>query len=438
MRLSSLSELRTPLQHRSKSRSVRDQPGAGLETPEQRLDQPVRRPVSLVDLEQHLCGGRGPRQRCSISCRRLLHPLRMTVGSRFSGSYRWPFPLRRAAERSSIGTGLAAGGWRLSSVIAMLSAPTNLGLRPPQAGSVPGCAKAPEALREAGLHRRLLDAGAIDAGVVLPGRYIDDGDAAAGRVRNQDALVDHARRLAGRVGQLLDAGQSPLVLGGDCSLLLGAGLALARRGRHGLVHVDGHTDFRHPGNSDACRSVAGEDLAAAIGLHWPALADLDGYRPYFTPSDAAHLGCRDDDEHLPEAQQVLGGVLPASRVQQDGVQAAARTAESVAGRPQLLATRRRRRPRPRAPACSRQPRPRRPAPRRAHRAPGGLGPRRAGSAGHRIRPRPRPGRTLCRHAHRGAKHGAAPTRPETRWSLKLPTDRCLASPSPRGTTGTPR
>lgn len=259
----------------------------------------------------------------------------MTVGSRFSGSYRWPFPLRRAAERSSIGTGLAPGGWRLSSVIAMLSAPTNLGLRPPQAGSVPGCAKAPAALREAGLHRRLLDAGAIDAGVVLPGRYIDDGDAAAGRVRNQDALVDHARRLAGRVGQLLDAGQSPLVLGGDCSLLLGAGLALARRGRHGLVHVDGHTDFRHPGNSDACRSVAGEDLAAAIGLHWPALADLDGYRPYFTPSDAAHLGCRDDDEHLPEAQQVLGGVLPASRVQQDGVQAAARTAESVAGRPQL-------------------------------------------------------------------------------------------------------
>jgi NADPH-dependent glutamate synthase beta subunit-like oxidoreductase len=45
-------------------------------------------------------------------------------------------------------------------VIAVLSAPTNLGLRPPKSGSVPGCAKAPEALREAGLHARLLDAGA--------------------------------------------------------------------------------------------------------------------------------------------------------------------------------------------------------------------------------------------------------------------------------------
>jgi Phenazine biosynthesis-like protein len=85
----------------------------------------------------------------------------------------------------------------------------------------------------------------------------------------------------------------PLVLGGDCSLLIGAGLALASRGRYGLVHLGGHTDFRHPGNSTECFSLAGEDLAAAVGLHWPAVADLDGARPYFrtsaptTPSTSA-------------------------------------------------------------------------------------------------------------------------------------------------------
>jgi arginase len=223
----------------------------------------------------------------------------------------------------------------LDGVITMLSAPTNLGLRPPQPGSVPGCAKAPEALREAGLHEHLLSAGAMDVGVVLAGRYVDDGDPSSRRVRNQDALVDHARRLADRLGQLFDAGQAPLGLGGDCSLLLGAGLALAARGRHGLVHVDGHTNFRHPGNSDVCLSVAGEDLAAAVGLHWPAPADLDAHRPYFAPVDAVHLGCRDDDEHLAEARQVLGGVLPASRVQRDGVEAAARIAKSVAAGPHL-------------------------------------------------------------------------------------------------------
>ncbi len=170
---------------------------------------------------------------------------------------------------------------------------------------------------------------------MLPGRYLDDADPSAGRVRNQDALVEHARRLAGRVGQVLEAGQAPLVLGGDCSLLVGAGLALARRGRYGLVHLDGHTDFRHPGNSDACASLAGEDLAAAVGRHWPAVANLDGYGPYFAPRDVVHAGCREDDEHLNETRQVLGAVLPALRIRQDGVEAAAHAIEEVAGKRHL-------------------------------------------------------------------------------------------------------
>jgi len=190
-----------------------------------------------------------------------------------------------------------------SSVIALVAAPTNLGLRPPQPSSVPGCAKAPEALREAGLHSRLVEAGAVDAGVVLSGRYVDDGDPAAGRVRNQDALVDHSWRLATRLEHLLAAGHSPLVLGGDCSLLVGTGLALRRRGGYGLVHIDGHTDFRHPGNSAVCLSLAGEDLAAAVGQHWPAVANLDGLSPYFSAPDVVHIGCRDNDEHLAETRQ---------------------------------------------------------------------------------------------------------------------------------------
>ena len=84
--------------------------------------------------------------------------------------------------------------------MALVSAPSNLGLRPPQPTSVPGCAKAPEALREAGLFQRMAEFGAVDAGVVLPGRYADD--AAQGRLRNQGLIVEHARRLAERIGAL--------------------------------------------------------------------------------------------------------------------------------------------------------------------------------------------------------------------------------------------
>jgi arginase len=216
-------------------------------------------------------------------------------------------------------------------MIAVLAAPTNLGLKPPEPTSVPGCAKAPEALREAGLHRRLLGAGATDAGVVLPGRYVDH--VVPGRLRNHDALLDHAHRLADRLDSLLADGLTPLVLGGDCSLLVGAGLGLARRGgRHGLVHIDGHTDFRHPGNSDACASLAGEDLAAAVGRHWPDASDPEGRGPSFAAPDVAHIGCRDDDEDLPEVRSLLGAVVPASHVIRDGAQAA-EAARAVADAP---------------------------------------------------------------------------------------------------------
>lgn len=221
--------------------------------------------------------------------------------------------------------------------IALLSAPTDLGLRPPEPGGVPGTGKAPEALREAGLHRRLLESGAVDAGVVLPGRYVDD-DATRGLdvVRNQAALIDHARRLADRLVAVTAQGRAPLVLGGDCSLLVGIGLANARAWHAGLVHVDGHTDFRHPGSDDAIGSVAGEDLAAAVGLHLPAIADLDGLSPYFDPRRTVQVGCRDDDEDREEVASVIADVVPASAVLRDGPGAAARVGAVVRDRPYWL------------------------------------------------------------------------------------------------------
>jgi arginase len=197
-------------------------------------------------------------------------------------------------------------------VIALLSAPSNLGLRPPLPTTVPGCAKAPEALRDAGLFARFAELGARDAGVVLAGRYADDSS--PGRLRNQGLIIEHARRLAGRITEIRTAGDVPLVIGGDCSLLIGVGLALRAAGRFGLAHLDGHTDFRHPGNSPACASLAGEDLAAAIGRHWPVIADIDGHGAYFRAADVAHAGCRDEDEELVEVSRTVGLTIRASEI----------------------------------------------------------------------------------------------------------------------------
>jgi len=207
-------------------------------------------------------------------------------------------------------------------VITLISAPSNLGLRPPHPTSVPGCAKAPEALREAGLFTRFAELGGREGGVVLAGRYSDE--VAPGQLRNQGLIIEHARQLAGRITKIRSAGGIPLVIGGDCSLVIGAGLALRAAGRFGLVHLDGHTDFRHPGNSSLCASLAGEDLAAAIGRHWPAIADIDGLGPYFDPADVVHAGCRDDDAERDEVSEAISLVIGASEIIRDGVGAADR------------------------------------------------------------------------------------------------------------------
>jgi len=58
----------------------------------------------------------------------------------------------------------------------------------------------------------------------------------------------------------------PLVLGGDCSILLGTTLALRRRGRFGLLFIDGHADFYQP-EVEPKGEAASMDLAFATGPH---------------------------------------------------------------------------------------------------------------------------------------------------------------------------
>ena len=122
--------------------------------------------------------------------------------------------------------------------VVLLDAPSNLGLRPPVPGTVPGCYKLAGALRDQRLLERL---SAIEGGVVVPPRY-DRGDWNEGDgVFNAHAIADSTRRLADRLGGHLWAGEFPVVLGGDCSILLGSMLALRRMGRYGLAFIDGHS-----------------------------------------------------------------------------------------------------------------------------------------------------------------------------------------------------
>ncbi len=168
----------------------------------------------------------------------------------------------------------------------LIDAPSNLGLRPPTKGAEPGVSGMPRALRARGLLERL---GAEDGGGVPAPAYDPRLDPGTG-VRNGPALAAYARVVADRVGGVIEDGDLPVVVGGDCSILLGPALALRRRGRYGLAFVDGHADFRHPSGPDPVGAVAGEDFAVVTGRGAGALADIDGLRPYVRDEDAVAIG----------------------------------------------------------------------------------------------------------------------------------------------------
>ena len=113
--------------------------------------------------------------------------------------------------------------------------------------------------------------------------------------RNGEAIRRFSMDLAGMIGTSLGSGRFPLVLGGDCSILLGSMLALRRAGRYGLVFVDGHLDFRHPGNSpERLGAAAGEDLALVTGRGSGRLTGIEGLRPLVRDGDVIALGERED------------------------------------------------------------------------------------------------------------------------------------------------
>lgn len=113
---------------------------------------------------------------------------------------------------------------------AIVEAPSVLDLKPT------GVDRLARTLLETGLAERL---NGRYTGRVEPVPYSPNRDAETGTL-NARAIAQWSPRLADAIGQVLDTGELPLVLGGDCSILLGAMLALKRRGRYGLLFIDGH------------------------------------------------------------------------------------------------------------------------------------------------------------------------------------------------------
>lgn len=198
--------------------------------------------------------------------------------------------------------------------VALLGVPTSAGTHGP------GQERAPWALRRAGLARRLAAAGITvhDEGDLPLAMYraaVPDP-----RQRDLDGVVTVARRVAGKVQELLGRGMTPLVLGGDCTITLGVVAGFARHGDDlGLLYFDGDADLSTPATtgSGVLDSMV---VAHLLGEGAPELAGL-GPRVPLLPADRLLLFGYDDPDDLGEAQQALlarhaPAAWPAARIRE--------------------------------------------------------------------------------------------------------------------------
>jgi len=175
--------------------------------------------------------------------------------------------------------------------IKIIELPTNLGLSKMPYAKEPGVRRLPEWLNKYGLHS------GVEADKIITIEapiYKSDIDPITD-IRNANAIIQYAIKQSVVLENELSGGSFLLVLGGDCSILIGSALALNKKGRFGLFYLDGHTDYIKPEQSQT-HGAAGMDLAIVCGYGHPNLTNIKDQEPYFQQQYVYCVGNREYDE----------------------------------------------------------------------------------------------------------------------------------------------
>jgi arginase len=167
----------------------------------------------------------------------------------------------------------------------VIEAPSILGLKPT------GVERLPDALKDANLLEQL---GAEYAERIEAPPYNPERDKTT-LLLNPQAIRSYSLNLAEAVTSALLKNKFPLVLGGDCSILIGNLLALRRLGKYGLFFIDGHADFYQP-EASITGEVADMDLAIVSGRGPDVLTNIDGLKPLVQDKNIVLFGYRDAKE----------------------------------------------------------------------------------------------------------------------------------------------
>ena len=175
-----------------------------------------------------------------------------------------------------------------------------------------GVAAAPDVLRAAGLGASATVDG-LDAGLDLVLSEPTPVRGPSGLLA-EEALVEMTNAVAARVSDVMAASRMPLVIGGDCPVLLGALAACRDRyGEVGVLFVDGHEDAWPP-----LASTTGEaadcELGLALGRDIAGVPnELRQLLPLLNPEAVVALGPRDVDEIEAAGVPSLSATIPVIR-----------------------------------------------------------------------------------------------------------------------------
>ncbi|GAB4506914.1 MAG: arginase [Anaerolineales bacterium] len=127
-----------------------------------------------------------------------------------------------------------------------------------------------------------------------------------------DCIVPMSRRVSGAVSTSIQAGNFPLVIGGDHSLSIGSVRGAARNKKIGVIWLDAHADF-NTAETTPSGNIHGMSLAILCGLGDKSLVQLwDEPIPVIDPKKIAIVGARDLDEgekrNLHEAGAMVMGM----------------------------------------------------------------------------------------------------------------------------------
>ena len=164
-------------------------------------------------------------------------------------------------------------------------------------GSPPDIENPADGLRQAKLIPLLESKGHTvnDLGDILGFQFQGIHDIETG-IADFDLWIDLSNELARKLGAILERESFPLLLGGDCSMLVGIFSAFAQRDKEvGLIFLDGHADFQYPETSTS-GEPADMEMAILTGRGPEKIVRIAGNYPLLNDEDIVVYGIRAWDQ----------------------------------------------------------------------------------------------------------------------------------------------